>query len=154
MRHEKVEIEIKGRRVKVDREIAPLVQALNELPGVDTAGSCQESADTRLAFVSFSVSDAQGDQADDASVCRVLRGIDAALRRSRLWARVSLDFTPDSLARHKPSLNIPTAKRTGGSNPLCSSNEALRTAGPVHVTPVAVGDQAVGGDPLALKAAR
>ena len=23
-------------------------------------------------------------------------------------------------------------KRTGGSNPLCSSNEALRTAGPIH----------------------
>jgi hypothetical protein len=95
MRHEKVEIEIKGRRVKVDREIAPLVQALNELPGVDTVASHQESADTRLAFVKSGVSDAQGCEADDALVCRVLRGIEAALRRGRVWARATLDLTPD-----------------------------------------------------------
>jgi hypothetical protein len=96
-KHPQVEIEIQGEKIEVDREIAPLVEALNKLPGVDTCSSCQSSRRGQLvsAYVNFNVSDAEGDEADDPSICRLLRRIEAALRRSQVWARVSLNFTPD-----------------------------------------------------------
>jgi hypothetical protein len=38
-----------------------------------------------------------------------------------------------NLARHELSFNMGNAKRTGISNPLCSTNESLRTAGHVRL---------------------
>jgi hypothetical protein len=93
-KHTQVEIEVRGKKIQVDRGIAALVEALSKLPGVETAASC-ENQETGLAFANFGVSDAQGRQADDATVCRLLRRIETALNQSRVWARITLDFTQD-----------------------------------------------------------
>jgi hypothetical protein len=93
-KHPEVEIEIRGEKVAVDQDVSPLVEALNKLPDVDTAASFQ-GREAGLAFVNFNVSDGEGNEADDAAAPRLLRRIEAALRRNRVWARVSLDFTRD-----------------------------------------------------------
>ena len=48
--------------------------------------------------------------------------------------RFLLKWPRRNLPRHKPSLNVPSAKRTCSSNPLCSTNESLRTASGSHLT--------------------
>jgi hypothetical protein len=90
--HEQIEIEIGDKMVPVDVGIVSLVRALNGLPGVVTEDSCQGSS-IGLAMVHFSVLDAQGSEADDVSVCRVLRDIADTLEVGELEASVTMDFT-------------------------------------------------------------
>ena len=64
----------------VDAELAPLVAALNKLPGIETVSSCQESY-----------------RKDLASVCHALRQIDRALTVAGLWSKVTLNFGRERL---------------------------------------------------------
>jgi hypothetical protein len=52
--------------MRLDRRIAPLVDALNQMPGVETNGSCQGHLDDRLPYVSF--------VCDEKSLWPILRG--------------------------------------------------------------------------------
>jgi hypothetical protein len=87
-RRRQVAIEIGGKMVEIDVGIAPLVAALNKLPGIETVSSCQESDRKDLASVSFGVSTRDGRPAADAAVCHALRQIDRALTVAGLWSDV------------------------------------------------------------------
>jgi len=91
-RHKQVATEIGGEMMDVDAGIAPLVAALNRLPGIETVSSCQDSDRKDLASVSFGVSARGGRPAADAAVCSLLRQIDRALTGAGLWSRVTLNF--------------------------------------------------------------
>lgn len=55
-----VEIRVGGETVLVDRDIAPLVEALNRLPGVCTLASCQGHASSEFDKRAYVMFDWQG----------------------------------------------------------------------------------------------
>lgn len=55
-----------GRSMELDRAISPLVDALNQLPGIKTTGSCEGHLDGKLPYVSFIC--------DEAVLWPILRG--------------------------------------------------------------------------------
>jgi Mrr N-terminal domain len=90
-RHNKITIAAPGQMVEVDAGTAPLVAALNKLPGIETVSSSQSDREG-LASVNFGVR-ARGERAADATVCRLLRHIQEALRRARVAGHLSFHFT-------------------------------------------------------------
>src|SRR5262245_23864063 len=86
MSHEEVVVKVNA---KVDRAVAPLVAALNELPGIITVESCEGDAE-REAYVSFHVGDDWHDLGEFTR--RLSEALGKDERLADLWYSLSVEW--------------------------------------------------------------